>query len=70
MMVLQAQGSRRFAAPTSTAAAPASIISAASSAELTPPQPMRGSFTASYTSHTIRRATGNTAGPERPPVRF
>ena len=70
MMVLQAQGSFRLAAPTSTAAAPASIISAAASALSTPPQPMMVIFTASYTSHTIRRATGNTAGPERPPVRF
>ena len=32
--------------------------------------PMMGSFTASYTCHTIRTATGNTAGPDRPPVRL
>ena len=31
---------------------------------------MMGSCTASYTSHTIRTATGNTAGPDSPPVRL
>ena len=46
MIFLQANGSVRFAAPTSTAAAPASIISSTSSAEETPPMPTMGIETA------------------------
>ena len=49
MIFLQAQGSVRFAAPTSTAAAPAIIISSTSYAVLTPPMPMTGIFTARQT---------------------
>ncbi len=47
MMSRQAKGLTRLAAPTSTAAAPASISSITSSAELTPPMPMMGMLTAS-----------------------
>ena len=54
--------------PTATAAAPASMSSAASAPLLTPPMPRMGTLTALATSHTIRTATGSTAGPERPPV--
>ena len=68
MIRLQAKGSVRFAAPTCTAVAPASSISITFSALLMPPMPMMGTETASYTCHTIRRATGNTAGPEKPPM--
>ena len=64
MMRLQAQGSTRLAAPTSTAAAPAISISSTSSAELTPPMPTTGILTAWATCQTIRRATGKTPGPE------
>ena len=46
MILLQAKGSTRFAAPTSTAVAPASIISITFSAELTPPMPITGMSTA------------------------
>ena len=47
MMSRAAKGSVKFAAPTSTADAPASISSMTSSAELTPPMPMMGMLTAS-----------------------
>ena len=47
MMFRQTKGLTRFAAPTSTAEAPASIISITSSAEDTPPMPMMGMPTAS-----------------------
>ena len=49
MMSRQAVGFTRLAAPTYTAVAPASIISSTSSALDTPPIPMRGMSTASYT---------------------
>ena len=70
MIFGQAVGSRSPAAPTSTAVAPASIISITSSAPETPPQPMSGTFTASYTCHTARRAMGQIPDPESPPVVF
>ena len=54
--------------PTATALAPASISWAASSPLDTPPMPRMGTLTAWATSHTIRTATGSTAGPDRPPV--
>ena len=47
MMVLQAYGSTRFAAPTPMAVAPASISSITSSAVVTPPMPTMGMDTAS-----------------------
>ena len=46
MIFLQIQGSTRLAAPTSTAVAPANIISTTSSALLTPPMPTTGILTA------------------------
>ena len=49
MMCLQAYGSTRFAAPTPTAVAPASISSRTSCALVTPPMPTMGMRTASYT---------------------
>lgn len=49
MMCLQAYGSTRFAAPTPTAVAPASISSRTSCALVTPPMPTMGMCTASYT---------------------
>ena len=58
----------KLCAPTATAVAPASKNSIASSALAIPPIPMIGMFTAFATCHTIRSATGFTAGPERPPV--
>ena len=67
-MRLQAKGSTRLAAPTSTAVAPAIIISSTSAAVDMPPMPITGMSTARATWYTIRRATGNTAGPDRPPV--
>ena len=48
-MSRQTKGSTRFAAPTSTAVAPASIISMTSSAVETPPMPMTGTETACAT---------------------
>ena len=57
-----------MAAPTCTILAPAIIISTASSQEEIPPMPHTGIFTAFATCHTMRTATGNTAGPESPPV--
>ena len=50
------------------AAAPAIIISTASSQVEMPPMPTTGMDTRLYTSRTIRTATGNTAGPDSPPV--
>ena len=41
-----------------------------SDADDTPPIPMIGMETAFFTCHIIRTATGNTAGPEKPPVLF
>ena len=68
MISLQAQGRMRLAVPTSTAEAPAAIISSTSSAVVTPPQPITGMPTAWLTCHTILRATGKTAAPEYPPI--
>ena len=48
-ILLDAYGSSRLAVPTSTAQAPASIISRTSSALCTPPTPIMGIRTASYT---------------------
>ena len=64
----QAQGLRMFSAPTCTAVAPAIIISTTSSALATPPQPMTGMRHACATCHTMRRAMGNIAFPEKPPI--
>ncbi len=64
-----AAGSTKFAVPTATAVAPASMNSTASCALAMPPMPITGTRTASYTSHTMRRATGLIAGPDSPPTR-
>src|SRR5574344_68048 len=64
----QANGLRRFSDPTCTADAPAIIISITSSADATPPLPITGILQAFATCQTIRRAIGNIAGPEKPPV--
>ena len=66
MIFRQAQGSVRFAAPTSTAVAPAIIISSTSSAVLTPPMPITGIFTARHTCHTIRMMEAALEGLTRP----
>ena len=65
---LQIYGFLRFIAPTCTAVAPAIIISITSRAELTPPQPITGTLQAFDTWCTIRTATGNILGPEKPPI--
>ena len=50
------------------AEAPAKRNSMASRAFMIPPKPTTGIFTAWATCHTIRKATGFTAGPLSPPV--
>jgi len=56
------------AVPICIALEPASMNSMASVAFIIPPIPQTGILTALYTCHTIRRAIGLMAGPERPPV--
>src|SRR6185437_8071233 len=63
-----AQGSQKFAVPTSTAAAPASMNSITSSAVVMPPMPMTGISTVCAASYTMRRAIGLIAGPLKPAV--
>ena len=63
MISLHAYGLTRFAEPTSTAVAPAIIISITLSAVDTPPHPIIGMFTAEATCQII--LTGN--GENRPP---
>src|SRR6185312_11000520 len=65
---LAAVGSAKLAVPTCTAVAPARRNSTASSVVAMPPMPITGIFTARASSHTMRRAIGLSAGPERPPV--
>lgn len=55
-------GSIKFAVPISIAVAPTIKNSIASSAEQIPPSPTTGILTALATCHTIRKATGFTAG--------
>ena len=54
--------------PISMAVAPARINSMASRPFIIPPSPTTGIFTAFATCHTMRTATGRTAGPDSPPV--
>ncbi len=54
--------------PISIAVAPAKKNSIASVAFIIPPIPMTGIFTAFETCHTMRKAIGLTAGPDKPPV--
>ena len=61
-------GLTKLAVPTETAVAPASMNSMASSPVMIPPMPRMGTFTPLDTCQTMRRATGFTAGPERPPT--
>ena len=61
-------GSMKLAVPISMAEAPAKRNSMASRAFMIPPKPTTGIFTAWATCHTIRKATGFTAGPLSPPV--
>ena len=62
------RGSANDAVPTSTADAPAIIISTASVPDAIPPTPTIGrSGSAACTSWTVRTATGRIAGPETPP---
>ncbi len=74
---MQAYGSRRFAAPTCTAVAPAIIISMTSSAHDTPPQPITGRgacarhliyHTQRYRKYRIARETAHFVGYHRPPA--
>ena len=65
-MVSMARGLAKFAAPTCTAAAPAMMNSSASRPVAIPPRPTTGMFTAPTACHTMRRAMGRTAGPDRP----
>ena len=68
MISTVACGFTKFAVPTATAVAPASMNSTASVAHEMPPMPSSGTSTALRTSHTMRSATGFTAGPDRPPT--
>ena len=68
MISLHAYGLTRFAEPTSTAVAPAIIISITLSAVDTPPHPIIGMFTAEATCQIILTATGKIARPEKPPT--
>ena len=65
-MRVQAFGSRKFAVPTCTAAAPAMMNSKASLPVRIPPSPTTGMLTAPTACQTMRRAMGRTAGPDRP----
>ena len=74
---MRAYGSRRFAAPTCTAVAPAIIISMTSSAHDTPPQPITGRgacarhliyHTQRYRKYRIARETAHFVGYHRPPA--
>jgi len=67
MISTQAFGLRKFAVPTCTAAAPTSRNSRASPRSGSPRSDHRDLHRL-HASHTIRSATGFTAGPERPPV--
>ena len=58
----------KLAVPISTAVAPAMRNSMASVAFMMPPRPTTGMLTALATCHTMRRATGLTHGPLKPPV--
>ena len=58
----------KLAVPISMADAPTIRNSIASLAVMMPPSPTTGIFTACATCHTMRSATGFTAGPDSPPV--
>ena len=66
MTSMVAWGLTKFAVPTATAVAPASMNSTASVPLEMPPMPRSGTFTALWHCHTQRRATGLMAGPEKP----
>src|SRR5947209_2682160 len=65
-----ATGSQKFAVPTCTAAARASMNSTASSAVVMPPMPITGISTVCAASQTMRSAIGLIAGPLSPAVTF
>src|SRR5581483_10868174 len=68
MIWIIAAGCRKVAVPTCTAAAPASMYSAASSAVAMPPQPITAILTARAHWKTWRSTIGLIAGPESPPM--
>mgnify|MGYP000739000360 CR=1 FL=1 len=63
---LHGAGVGKVCGTTCTAAAPAMMNSSASRPVAMPPRPTTGMFTAPTACHTMRRAMGRTAGPDRP----